>query len=63
MRKLLTTLILSVFCAAALLTQAFAAPAQNSRQGVSANRANAAQTRVGTAKATRATGGGGFNQN
>ena len=58
MRKLLTTLILSVFCAAALLTQAFAAPAQNSRQGVSTNRANAAQTRVGTAKATRATGGG-----
>ena len=55
MKRLFATLTFSVFCAAALLSQAFAAPAQNSRQGANAtqNRANATQQ--------RATGGGGIN--
>ena len=52
MKKFIITLSFSVFCASALLTQAFAAP-QNTRQGT-----NATQKR---AKAQRATGGGALN--
>ena len=56
MKKLFFLLTFSIFCATALVTQAFAAPAQNSRQGGGASTKRVATQKAGSnAKATQKT--------